>query len=588
VREPGGARIEERSGFETLLSGVSAGLIRASATHIDAALEDGVRQVVAFLGVDRGALDEYLEDEPGVRIRWTAPDVEVLPRLLDDDRFPWSAARLRAGHPVRFACLDDLGEEAAVDRASYERIGTVAHLSLPLRAEGRRCCVLSFDSVHPGRGWDDAFVARLPLLGEAFTNALERGRMDLALRGRLRFESLLSSVSDTFRNLSAADFNDEVPRTLRRIVDFLGVERGALLALSTPDAPTRSWAVDGGVDVSSFPWVMSHLRRGEIVSFSRLANLPDEAAVDRRSCQSLGIASQVAVPLLVGGGVVGALLFGTADAESAWRPDELVQQLQLFGEVFAHALARREGELETQRLRQELAHVGRISAMGELTASLAHELNQPLTSILNNARAAQRYLAAEVVNLQELRDIVSDIITDDKRAAELIRQTRRLLAKGDPEHTALDLNETVAEIARIVTRDAATRHVVIRLDLADALPSVHGDRLQIQQVVLILVLNALDAMQEPGAAGGTLVITTAREDAAVVVSVRDSGTGIDEANVDALFRPLYTTKSEGLGMGLAIASTIVLAHGGLLTATNNPGAGATFRFTLPLGAPGAR
>lgn len=574
--------------FETLLSGLSAGLIHVAGRHIDAALEDGLRQVVTFLAVDRGNLDEYVDGGAGVRIRWTAPGVDELPRLMEDGRFPWTAARLRHGDIVRFSRTEELPEAAATDRASYRRVGTASHVSLPLRAGGRLSGVLSFDSVHGNHTWPDELVARLPLLGEAFANALERKRIELALGGRLRFESLLSSLSGTFSNVSAFDFDGEVPRSLRRIVDFLGVDRGGLLAFVPRGGATRSWAVDGAFEVTEFPWLTARLHRGDVVSFSRLEHLPEEAEVDRQSCLKLAVASQVAVPLLVGGVVVGGLVFGTTDAECAWRPDELIQQLHLFGEVFANALSRRQAELEAQRLRQDLAHVGRVSAMGELTASLAHELNQPLTAILNNAQAAQRFLAADVVNLEELREIVSDIVADDKRAADLIRQTRRLLDKGDLEHAALDLNETVGEVARIVTSDAVMRNVSMRLELAAELPAVHGDRLQLQQVVLNLVLNALDSMQEPGPGDRTLVITTARDGPVVRVSVRDSGVGIDGQNVDRMFEPLYTTKARGLGMGLAIANTIVGAHGGELGASNNEGGGATFHFTLPDGPQDAR
>ena len=159
------------------------------------------------------------------------------------------------------------------------------------------------------------------------------------------------------------------------------------------------------MDVDEFPWMTARLQRGDVVSFSQLEELPDEAAVDRQSYLAHRVKPQVAVPLLVGGIVVGGLVFSTVGAERA-RSDELMQQLHLLGEVFANALARKQGELEAQRLRQDLTHIGRVSAMGELTASLAHELNQPLTAILSNAQAAQLLLAADVVDLERSREIL--------------------------------------------------------------------------------------------------------------------------------------------------------------------------------------
>jgi signal transduction histidine kinase len=331
-----------------------------------------------------------------------------------------------------------------------------------------------------------------------------------------------------------------------------------------------------------FPWMTSRLRGGDVVSFLQLAELPDDAAVDRRSYLAHRIKPQVAVPLQVGGAVVGGLVFGAVDAERA-ESKELIRQLQLIGEVFANALSRKQGELEAQRLRQDLAHIGRVSAMGELTASLAHELSQPLTAILNNAQAVQRVLARAPVNLELAREALDDIVADDTRAADVIHRLRILLKKGDLEFAWLDANEMVSEVAWLVRGDALDRGVDLHLELAPDLPSVRGDRVQLQQVVLNLVLNGFEAMREPGANGRTLVIRTARDSAdAVGISIQDSGSGFDEADHDRMFQPLYTTKREGLGMGLAIARTIVGAHGGCLSAANKVGHGATFHFTLPV------
>jgi C4-dicarboxylate-specific signal transduction histidine kinase len=441
--------------------------------------------------------------------------------------------------------------------------------------------VLSFDAVRGEPAWPDELVERLRLLSAAFAGALERKRMELSLAERLRFEQLLSSLAAAFSHLSAADFDREVQRGLRQVVDFLGVDRGSLIEFTRDGRTARSWAIEEWMDVGEVPWMTARLQRGDFVSVSQLAELPDEAAVDRQSYLTHRVKPQVAVPLRVGGTVVGGLVFSTVGAERA-RSDELMQQLHLLGEVFANALARKQGELEAQRLRQDLTHIGRVSAMGELAASLAHELNQPLTAILSNAQAAQRFLAADVVDLEQMREILSDIVADDKRAGDVIRRLRVLFKKSDPEHASLDLNEVVGEVAWLVRNDAVLRNVAMSLELAPGLPRVRGDRVQLQQVVLNLVLNGFEAMREPGAGERTLVIRTAREGAAAVrVEVQDSGVGVDEKDVDRMFQPLYTTKAEGLGMGLAIARTIVDAHGGRIEAANNMEGGATFRFALP-------
>jgi two-component system sensor kinase FixL len=238
--------------------------------------------------------------------------------------------------------------------------------------------------------------------------------------------------------------------------------------------------------------------------------------------------------------------------------------------------------MEGQRLRQDLAHVGRVSTVGELTASLAHELNQPLTAILSNAQAAQRILDSDRADLAEIREILGDIVEDDKRAGEVIYRLRGFLKKGTLELSALDIGELVSEVAPLVSSDAIIRNVVIRLELAPGLPPVCGDRVQLQQVVLNLLMNGLDAMRESGAGERTLVLRTfSAGPASVVVAVEDSGVGVPEADLDHVFHAFYTTKPDGLGMGLAIVRSIVEAHGGQPKARNKPEGGATFSFTLP-------
>jgi signal transduction histidine kinase len=574
--------LEERLRFETLLSELSAGLIHVAAADLDPALERGLRQIVTFLGVDRGNLDASADGGPGARISSGTPGVEALPRVTDVGQFPWTTEQLRRGAVVRFARIDELPAPAVIDRASYERAGTRSHVSFPLCASGPMLGVLSFDAVRGERAWPDELVERLRLLSEAFASALERKRMEVSLADRWRLEQLLTALSVAFSRLSAVDFDRGIQRGLHQVVAFLGVDGGSLIEFSRDGRTARSWAIEEWMDVGEFPWMTSRLRRGDVVSFSELAELPDDAAVDRRSYLAHRIKPQVAVPLQVGGAVVGGLVFGAVGAERA-ESKELIRQLQLIGEVFANALSRKQGELEAQRLRQDLAHIGRVSAMGELTASLAHELSQPLTAILNNAEAVQCLLAGDAVNLELVREALDDIVADDKRAGDVIRRLRVLLKKGDLEFAWLDANEMVSEVAWLVRSDAVGRNVGMRLDLAPDLPDVRGDRVQLQQVVLNLVLNGFDAMRGPGAGDRTLVIRTASDSAAAVgISIQDSGSGFDETDNDRMFQPLYTTKAEGLGMGLAIARTIVGAHGGRLWAANNVDQGATFHFTLPV------
>lgn len=585
---PAKLALANRLRFETLLSELSARLIRVTARDTEVAILHALEQVVTFLGADRGGLEEHAEGRPRLHVSWARPGFEESPPVTAADQFPWVSGKLRDGEVVRFARLGELPEAAGVDRASFARAGTRSKLLIPLRTGGPILGVLSFGAARDGYVWPDDLVERLGLLSEAFAGVLDRRRMELALAERLRFEQLLSSLAAAFSHLSAADFDPAVHRGLRQVVDFLGVDRGSLVEFTRDGTATRSWAVEEWMEVGEFPWMTARLRRGEVINVSQLEELPDEATVDRQNYLLHRVKPQVAVPLLVSGIVVGGLVFSTVGAERAKSP-ELLQQLHLLGEVFANALSRKQGELEAQRLRQELTHIGRVSALGELTASLAHELSQPLTAILSNAQAAQRLIAADVVDLESVREILSEIVTDDKRAAAVINGLRALIKKGELELVPLDLNEIVAEVAWLLRSDTIMRHVSMSLDLAPRLPKVRGDRVQLQQVVLNLVLNGLEAMREPHAGARTLVIRTARDGVATLrVTVEDSGPGIADKDLAHIFEPLYTTKTKGLGMGLAIVRTIVTAHDGAVGVENIPPGGARFHFTLPVDPEGTR
>ncbi len=243
---------------------------------------------------------------------------------------------------------------------------------------------------------------------------------------------------------------------------------------------------------------------------------------------------------------------------------------------------RRRADEERRQLREEIAHVSRVATMGELAASVAHELNQPLTAIVSNARAGKRLLARESVDHDELRAILEDVAADSLRGGEVIRRLRDLLKKGESRRQTLDINEVVLEVIPLVRSDAIRRNVSLEHRMAPGLPPVIADRVQLQQVVLNLIVNGLDAMDDVAADRRTLTLETSIGEAGTVqIAVRDSGVGLDSEHADRIFEPFYTTKSQGMGMGLAINRSIVEAHGGRLWATPNADHGATFVFTLP-------
>jgi PAS domain S-box-containing protein len=244
---------------------------------------------------------------------------------------------------------------------------------------------------------------------------------------------------------------------------------------------------------------------------------------------------------------------------------------------------RKATEEELRRQREELAHLTRVWNMGELAASLAHELNQPLTAILSNAQAAQRFLSGKPSDIEEVREILHDIVEDNKRAGEVIRRMRALVKREDFEFSSLDLSDIIREIMSLVHSDAILRNVRVRLGVDPALPHPRGDKVQLQQVLLNLLLNAFDAMRDSPADEREVLLRAELDGPDMVrISITDRGTGLTSDQLDKIFQPFFTTKREGLGMGLSISRSIVDVHGGRLWAENNIDQGATFSFTLPV------
>jgi PAS domain S-box-containing protein len=244
--------------------------------------------------------------------------------------------------------------------------------------------------------------------------------------------------------------------------------------------------------------------------------------------------------------------------------------------------SRKRAEAELHEAQANLAHVTRVTALGELAASIAHEVNQPLAAVVTNAAACLRWLDRDPANLNEARATLRSIINDGNRAGEVIQRVRALVNKTT-DRKALPVNEVVNEVMSLVQHELFSHQVALRLELAPALPPVLADRIQLQQVILNLVINGIEAMQPVTDEPRELVIRTRQDETGqVLVTVSDCGVGVAAEDVDRLFDAFFTTKSDGMGMGLSICRSIVDAHGGRLSASGNTGPGATFQFTLPL------
>ena len=416
-----------------------------------------------------------------------------------------------------------------------------------------------------------------------------RRRVASGLDGK-GFEQTIEELSASFVRVPVAEIGTEIDRWIREVAIGLGLDRGALAQI---DPKTRkltvrhSWSQGNlvklpvGMELGrSAPWFDVVLMNGQTVVFSRVSELPPEFSQDLKTFRHYVPKSNITVPVRMGAEVVGALGFATVRKERPWSP-RLVRRIELVAQIFVHALERRYAAEEIGLLRDELNHVSRLSAMGELSASLTHQLNQPIAAILSNAEAIQSMLESPQPDVDELRSAVGDIIQDDLRATDVIKGLRGFFRKRVVEKSPIYLREIVADVLRMVRSAALFRNISLEFEAPPERIPIVADRVQLQQTILNLVLNAFDAVSENGRERRVSIITDV-EGSQVRLSVRDTGKGIDPATIAHIFEPFFTTKPQGMGMGLAIARSIVEAHGGQLSARRNDDRGSTFEIFLPV------
>ena len=307
----------------------------------------------------------------------------------------------------------------------------------------------------------------------------------------------------------------------------------------------------------------------------------DERVSDKDWALKEGMVSFAGYPLLFEGRTIGVIaMFARQSSEL-----DTIEALESVAPIIAQGVERKRTQDTLRETQVQLAHLNRVMAVGELSASIAHEINQPLAAIVMNGNAALRWLALDPPNLTKARDSAELIIRDGDRASQVIARIRALLKKSPPSKTLLDVNEFVNEVVALTQSEMVRNSVSLRVDLADELPRVPGDRIQLQQVMLNLIVNAVEAMFTIEDRQRALLLTSGSlNDNAVRIAVSDNGSGIDSQLADHLFDAFSTTKPDGMGMGLAISRSIIEAHGGRLWIEPNNKHGATFQFTLPIGA----
>ena len=414
-----------------------------------------------------------------------------------------------------------------------------------------------------------------------------------AAASAIDFEELLGDLSAAFVRVSVDEIDREIERWLERIVLAMGVDRSTVVQVAPQNRVlyiTHQWARRGldtpqrGIPIErtpETPWLDDQIASGHVVVFSRVDDLPPEASKERRLFREAGTKSNVTIPLRVAGVVVGALLFGAVRFEKHWSEQE-VQRLKLVAEILGNAFERKRAEAEIGRLAEELRQASQVMTMGELIASLAHDLNQPLGAILNNAKAARRLLTTKSPDLIEIDAALDDILRDDARAVDIVKNVRAMFQRGDAKMAPVDVRQLIVEVARIVNSDARMKEISWSLELPDSLPRVLGDKTHLTQAVLHLVVNAFDSVCDGAGPREVVLRADQKEPDQVHVSIRDSGKGFDAEAIPNLFEAFYTTKPRCMGMGLTIVRSIVENHGGRIWATRNPVRGATLAFFLPV------
>lgn len=424
-----------------------------------------------------------------------------------------------------------------------------------------------------------ALLLQAALIATLLVERRRRRESQGRLAERLALQALVAEVSSSLTNLPDQALDHHlIERRLDRVGRVLQAETCAVWTWhdegGTPHLVSRWTRSDGAGQATAADdeAVLAHAR-------ARL-DLGEEVQQghDPSGGRPAGASAALVLPLQVDGRVFGAFVLRHPSSH-AWSR-EILADLRTIGEILATAVIRKRTDASMRQQGEALAHVNRVAGLGQLAASLAHELNQPLAAILTNAEVAHQLLERDAPPIADVRAILADVIEDDQRAGDIIRNMRTMLRGHPVDATPVDVNAAVMDVARFLAHEAGQRGARLDLSLGEALPRATIDLTQLKQVVLNLVVNAFDA-QAKGISDSPVEIRTGTRDGGLEIEVRDHGPGIAPEVMPRLFDPFFTTKADGLGVGLAITRSIVESARGRITASNVPAGGAAFRVWLP-------
>lgn len=544
--------LERRLAYQNLVSGLSARFVNVTPRDVDLEIKKGLEQVGTFFELERCAFAEVNRGGNTYKTLhcWVKSGL-FTPLSQGTHQFmPMLMERIRGGEPYCFSCREEIPGNWVHEKRFAQAEGIQAGLVVPLKVGGSFLGGFLIDFFTKEYDWPAAMVEELRFVGVIFANAIARRRAEEELAGS---EKRLRMITNALPQLIAYVGGDRRYRFNNKAYEqWYGIPTEQL------HGKTMLEVLGEEVHARCKPYVDQALS-GVPVNYSLEIRLGQD--------NELRFVEASYLPHLDPGG-----------------------QVLGFYSLVQDVTDRKRDEMELQRQRDELAHVTRVATLGEMSASMVHELNQPLAAILNNAQAAEIFLKREPPDVQEAREALKDIISDDLRAGEVIKRLRAYVVKGNFKSEPIRVNKLVNDVLSLVRNDANLHKLKITTELSAKLPEVQGDPVQLQQVLINLVLNGGQAMNamNPVPSSGQLVIKTSLMDKdKIKISVTDSGPGIDGTVAERIFDAFFTTRREGMGMGLSICRSIVNAHGGRIWMERGVEGGSTFSFSLPIKERGA-
>ncbi len=538
------ASLEELLAFERLLSDLSARFANVAGDQVVAEIEGALKRLLKFLGFDRSAFWEFVNADKQYFLCSAAVEgVEVPSRGPVPAELGWFAKELRAGRTIVIRSDKDIPADAAAAAEYNRRAGIRSVLVIPLPVGGRIVAAIGFGAFRSTREWPAEFVARVTVIGEVMAQALARTRSEAVLKAsEARWQSIFESSSI---GISTFDQDMHYLATNPAFRGMLGYSVEELRHLTPLDITVEA---------------------GREMARTRLAEL-QQGKIDH---------------------YVVVIQYRRKDGTMMWGHSSVARAPEARQEMFIGTMIditeNKRAEEKLRATQTELARVTSLTAAGQMAASIAHEINQPLASIALGCSASLRWLAKTPPNLDEVKTALNRISDASDRASQVVDGIRAMFKNDSRQKVSVDLNKVIREVIALLDAELQSQQILLKAELSPKLRTILADGVQLRQVIANLVTNAIEAMDAVDDRARSLRLKSAVSDPeGILITVEDSGPGIDPENLDRIFHPFFTTKSQGMGMGLSICRSIVEAHHGRLSARSVADRGSVFQIALPAG-----